>query len=1383
MGIETSIHNLPSVCEYELVIDQQVLGSQFRLSYSLTSRVGAQGHRTFSDVALAENPLVHFRTLFSQIELLKKGDAAIAQERLSGIGITLGQQLLPPDLRAYLWEVQNLHANSATLPTLHLISNETSIPWELLKVGPPGRRSKDGPFLVEAFALTRWLSNFPDCLSLPLRKIASVVPRDSGLASVQTELEFLRSLAGGDRQVVDVPARTMPLVDALESGLQDGWHYAGHGLVPGTIPGLWTLRLEGQESLQVTDLAGRASGLGAPKPLVFLNTCRSGLGAFSLTGVGGWANGFIEAGAGAFIGSHWAISDAPAAEFAKVFYTQFLSGKKISEAVRIARHHIKKEFPGNPTWLAYTVFAHPFASCTSVSTLSVRDEKLELPAPCEEPSSEPDGKADPQLAAPASEKTASPTANFDVFLSYNRADRELVHDIAKKLELRGLRVWIDIRDLTPGRSWHQELEAIIGQIKAAVIFISPAGFGRWHRMEMESFVSQAVERGIPVIPILLPGVPDSNVPLFLRQFAWLEYRYGESEKPVLDRLVSSIKITPPQEGQRDPLPQRRPWWRRSRLWWLLVLAAVLTAIALWFLPAPRTSAAVLTFVNDSGDPRFDWLSEALPEALSRKLGIGDDVRVVSREHVVLSEINLGFDRRPRSKFSREELRRLRGLLSADFAVVGVIHSIGYPTVELQLKMLDLRDGREVLATRETREESSWVELADRASGSLPDSQPNLRDFLKAQPLSAAEAAGLKASFPKSLDAARLYSEGIARSYRFDRPAAAASLEKATASEPHPRILAALAEQQYFLGQHDLAKATLVQAHQGYFPFEPAETQEMAFLTARLERNLEAVLVSSEKLFLELFPDDLNRGIDYAGIVADLGGFEQVLLIVDDLAKLPGAGAHPQIPLLRARARDASGNYQLAEAEAGQALERALKLEAMHEAALARMELGSLATEAFEPAKALEHFAEARQLFRKLSNKTNEGRCLELAARVARKDNLPLAADQILQAIEIYEKGQFRRDLARAYHILEGILRSQGRISEALSAAEKSRLAAENLWYSDADGDELQANGYYLHLDGKLAEARHEYLAAAAIYSRAGEDDYYGILLTNLGELELVQGRFAEADAYFQEALSQHFAGLNPISVGYDLLQAGRLFAATGDYVLAENRYQDGLARLEVYGEDLVISEIEIAWAELDIGLGNFGSCLDRASRAAQRLRGGRERDLRAGAEALRLRCLVGLGRLEEAAEVATGLRGLELHDFRSSYLKTIALAIFGAARGESNAALIELATLAKEANGAHHLLFELEILLATGEIALKRGDSAAGRELLEQLAARAKGLGAIQVERRAEALLQSAGKTTSSVAAPSQSRQRPRSPLAGAAARQSSSMVSGASSTSRTLAA
>ena len=101
--------------------------------------------------------------------------------------------------------------------------------------------------------------------------------------------------------------------------------------------------------------------LARSAPTVFINACRSaGLNA-TYNRLDGWASKFLEAGAAAFIGSLWAVSDGAAREFAQELYGQLQAGSSLGEAVMQARQ-VAASQPDDPTWLAYTVYGDPRAT-------------------------------------------------------------------------------------------------------------------------------------------------------------------------------------------------------------------------------------------------------------------------------------------------------------------------------------------------------------------------------------------------------------------------------------------------------------------------------------------------------------------------------------------------------------------------------------------------------------------------------------------------------------------------------------------------------------------------------------------------------------------------------------------------------------------------------------------------------------------------------------------------------------------------------------------------------------------------------------------------------------------------------------------------------------
>ncbi|HYR09081.1 MAG TPA: CHAT domain-containing protein, partial [Longimicrobium sp.] len=116
----------------------------------------------------------------------------------------------------------------------------------------------------------------------------------------------------------------------------------------------------GGDQLSPESISGRVRNLGKAAPVVFLNACQVGRGGHSLVDVGGFARRFVGAGAAAFVGAYWSVYDEPASAFAIALYDRLLAGEPFGAAALAARRSVRAD--GDPTWLAYTVYADPFAT-------------------------------------------------------------------------------------------------------------------------------------------------------------------------------------------------------------------------------------------------------------------------------------------------------------------------------------------------------------------------------------------------------------------------------------------------------------------------------------------------------------------------------------------------------------------------------------------------------------------------------------------------------------------------------------------------------------------------------------------------------------------------------------------------------------------------------------------------------------------------------------------------------------------------------------------------------------------------------------------------------------------------------------------------------------
>ncbi|MGI2904700.1 GUN4 domain-containing protein [Tolypothrix sp. VBCCA 56010] len=149
---------------------------------------------------------------------------------------------------------------------------------------------------------------------------------------------------------------------------------------------------------------------------------------------------------------------------------------------------------------------------------------------------------------------------FDVFLAHNSLDKPKIRIIYKYLKQLGLNPWLDEKGIRPGKLHQDVIQQIIKQVPCVAVFIGTSGLGKWQTLELKSFISQCVEKDIPVIPVLLPGV--KNIPenlIFLREFHqvcfeceiekdfeafWSLYWGITGEELKIDRTVFSQLVQP-----------------------------------------------------------------------------------------------------------------------------------------------------------------------------------------------------------------------------------------------------------------------------------------------------------------------------------------------------------------------------------------------------------------------------------------------------------------------------------------------------------------------------------------------------------------------------------------------------------------------------------------------------------------------------------------------------------------------------------------------------------------------------------------------------------------------------------------------------------------------
>jgi hypothetical protein len=153
----------------------------------------------------------------------------------------------------------------------------------------------------------------------------------------------------------------------------------------------------------------------------------------------------------------------------------------------------------------------------------------------------------------------------NLFLSYNRADRDVLLRIRQHLYARGISVFYDSENLLPGLPWVPALNQALNEVRAVAIFIGKAGLGHWQMHEVSySLDRQTHEKDFPVIPVLLPG---ANIEAlgFLKLNTWIDLRDNVDNPTTLNTLARAVSGPPFIDNLSDTIaPFTFPPYRALR---------------------------------------------------------------------------------------------------------------------------------------------------------------------------------------------------------------------------------------------------------------------------------------------------------------------------------------------------------------------------------------------------------------------------------------------------------------------------------------------------------------------------------------------------------------------------------------------------------------------------------------------------------------------------------------------------------------------------------------------------------------------------------------------------------------------------------------------------
>lgn len=660
--------------------------------------------------------------------------------------------------------------------------------------------------------------------------------------------------------------------------------------------------------------------------------------------------------------------------------------------------------------------------------------------------------------------------------------------------------------------------------------------------------------------------------------------------------VGPVRVSPPTVEMEvvPPVPLRpspaRPLRRRS--WIALAGLALLVALAASGLflqqpvkPAPpqrekpasasaphRASYAVLGLRNLSVNQESGWLGPALTEMLTTELGAGSRVRVISGENVARVRQSAGLPYL--AALEGANLGRIHSLLGADFVVVGAYISMSSGAdrrLRLDLRVLKLPKGELAASVVQTGTETELFDLVSRAGAEL-------RRDLGIGGLSPQQIREAGVLHPASPEAARLYTQGLARLRAFDWPEARQFLQEAAQADPRSAAIhSALSRVWSELGYDARA---VEEARKAVELSGALSREERLAIQARLHEVRKEWSEASEiyRSLWTFFPDDIEYGLQLASALSYAGRGSEATTALRSLRRLPApVGEDPRIDLTEARVAMrlsdvAAEKVAAAAVEKGRRSGQSLVVaEALLLQGLARIVKG-------EPEAAVGLFQEAKGLQEKAGYSWGVANALaHLGIAWQRMGDLDRAEKVYLEALAIAQQLGNVSDVAAQLGNLGKLYRDQGDLKRALDYLEKARAEFGEIEDPLLEARVLNASAGILTSQGDLTKAAQRYEEVIAISRKIGSASDEAKALNELGTVLAWKGNLGEAHRYQEKAL-EALRGQKYPSLSASILSSSTdVLARLGELATARQRNRQALTLRWEAGDRMVSGQI-LGWA-------------------------------------------------------------------------------------------------------------------------------------------------------------------------------------------------------------
>jgi tetratricopeptide (TPR) repeat protein len=625
-----------------------------------------------------------------------------------------------------------------------------------------------------------------------------------------------------------------------------------------------------------------------------------------------------------------------------------------------------------------------------------------------------------------------------------------------------------------------------------------------------------------------------------------------------------------------------------------------------------------------------------------------------------------------------------------------------------------------------------------------------------QEVATSEAGAVKAVLPSRPEAARLYSEGLAKLRLFDPQAARDLLERAIAAEPnYPLAHSALAAAWTGLGYDEKAKQ---EARKAFDLSSNLSREERLSVEARYREttNDRDKAVEIYRTLFNFFPDNLDYGLQLASAQSSVGKGKDALTTIKRLGELPSPQRDdPRIDLAEAEAARSLDDFRRIETAAARAAAKGQAQGSQLVVAQARADQCVALRHLGEPKEATPACEEAHRIYAAAGDGEGVAVVLtNLANNLSDQGDLAGARQNYEQALAVYRQIGNQRGIAGALDNIANLLGDMGDPADAGKFSQQAltiygeigddtgraetlnNIAAEQITGGDFEGARkafqqsldisrrtgdrssgattLNNLGDVLIAQGELAQATRSYQEALSIFRDTGQKGLSAYPLCGLAEVLSTEGELASAKSKYEEALAICREAGDKHQSASALIGLGSVLARQGDLTAARQRHEEALALRKEIGEKATEAESLLALAGIAVEEGNTQDAETLARKALDEFRVEKLRDDEILARVVLARSLLAQGQAGEARQqidLASELAARSpARGVRMKY--AIAAARVRAATGAPLEAIKILNATLTEATTHGDLGSQLEARLALGEIELRSGHAVAGRSRL-----------------------------------------------------------------------